>query len=86
MQKEINGSSAWGVRQSEKNVPPKNGGKNNIKFYILAFLLSAVFGWLIEEFQGMLDYRSKDVFDWLADVAGSLSACTLIGLIRLAFR
>jgi len=61
-------------------------GKSNLRFYIIAFLLSAAFGWLIEEFQGMLDYRSKDVFDWLADVAGSLSACTLIGLIRLAFR
>jgi len=61
-------------------------GKNNIKFYIIAFLLSAAFGWLIEIFQGMLDYRSKDVFDWLADIAGSFSACTLIGLIRLAFR
>jgi len=61
-------------------------GKKNIRFYIIAFLLSAVFGALIEEFQGMLDYRSKDVFDWLFDVAGSFTACSLIGLIRLAFR
>jgi VanZ family protein len=62
-------------------------GKKNVKPYIAAFLLSAIFGGLIEIMQGTLTtYRSCDVFDWLTDMGGALIGCIVIGLLRRAFR
>lgn len=66
----------------------KSGTKKNILWaYVAALLLSALLGGLIEYIQGYLtDYRSADIMDWLFDLGGSLTACLLIGLTRLAFR
>jgi len=62
-------------------------GKNILWAFFVAFFLSAVLGGMVEFIQGYLtDYRSADLMDWLFDLAGSFSACILIGLTRLAFR
>lgn len=54
--------------------------------YFTAFILSAIFGGLIEIIQSTLAYRSCDIMDWLADMGGALIGCLIIGLLRHAFR
>jgi len=62
-------------------------GKSILWAFLAAFFLSAVLGGMVEFIQGYLtDYRSADVMDWLFDLGGSLLACVIIGLTRLAFR
>ncbi|MDD4921899.1 MAG: VanZ family protein [Bacteroidales bacterium] len=61
--------------------------KNIFGIYISAIIASALLGGAIEFVQsGFTDYRSGDIMDWVFDMGGAVSACTLIGLIRLAFR
>ena len=36
------------------------------------FLLSSAFGGLLELWQGMLGYRSRELLDWIADIVGAL--------------
>jgi len=62
-------------------------GKALLRAFIAAIIVSAIFGGLIEFIQsGFTNYRSGDIMDWVFDLAGSVSSCLLIGLIRLAFR
>jgi len=71
----------------ETTMTKSNTRKNILWAYVAALLLSALLGGLIEYIQGYLtDYRSADIMDWLFDLGGSLTACLLIGLTRLAFR
>ena len=43
---------------------------------------AALFGGLVELIQGGLtDYRSADIYDWYSDLAGSLTAVMLSGLM-----
>lgn len=60
--------------------------KNTIKPYLAAFILSAIFGGIIEILQSAIVYRSCDIFDWLADMGGALVGCLIIGLLHRAFR
>lgn len=62
-------------------------GKDLLRAFLAAIIVSAIFGGLIEFIQsGFTDYRSGDIMDWVFDLAGSVSSCLLTGLIRLAFR
>ena len=60
--------------------------KATLKPYLTAFILSAIFGGLIEIIQSTFAYRSSDIMDWLADMGGALIGCLIIGLLRHAFR
>lgn len=61
--------------------------KKYIRACIIAFILSGIFGALIEVIQGTLtDYRSADFYDWLFDMGGVVAACLIGELFRRAFR
>lgn len=56
--------------------------KEPLPLILLAVVFTALFGGLIEIIQGELtDYRSADIFDWYSDLAGSLTAVILSGLV-----
>jgi VanZ family protein len=46
------------------------------------FALSSAFGGLLELWQGMLGYRSRELYDFVADVAGALVAAGLWAAFR----
>jgi len=61
--------------------------KDIFKAFAVAIIVSAVFGAAIEFIQqDLTSYRSGDIMDWVFDMGGSVAACLVIGLIRLAFR
>jgi VanZ family protein len=56
--------------------------KEPLPLILLTLLLTAIFGGLIEIIQGeMTDYRSADIYDWYSDLAGSLTAVLLSGIL-----
>ncbi len=58
--------------------------KRSIALFLLAFVLTAFLGGVIEELQAnATNYRSGDVMDWYFDMAGSGAAILLAGLYRL---
>jgi len=65
----------------------KKSIRNFLRTALVALITSLILGGLIEIIQSdFTTYRSGDIMDWLFDISGSVAACLVIGLIRLAFR
>jgi len=61
--------------------------KGFLRACLIAIITTLILGGLIEIIQSdFTSYRSGDIIDWLSDMGGSVSACLVTGLIRLAFR
>lgn len=54
-----------------------NGSPNTFRWLFWGFVLPIVYGGIIEILQGRYFSRSCDIYDWLADVMGSLVATIL---------
>lgn len=66
----------------ENRIASDKKWKEPLPLILLAVVLTAIFGGLIEIIQGELtDYRSADIYDWYSDLAGSLTAVVLSGIL-----
>ncbi len=66
----------------ENRVTSDRKWKAPAPLFLLTVLLSAFLGGMIEVVQGELtDYRSADIYDWYCDLAGSLAAVAISGMV-----
>jgi VanZ family protein len=56
--------------------------KSMLHRHLLAVALSAMYGAVLEAWQGLLPWRSMELLDWVADVAGAILGAVLYGLIQ----
>jgi VanZ family protein len=50
----------------------RSGAPSRLRRHGLAIAISALFGALLEGWQGLLPWRSMELLDWVADVLGAL--------------
>lgn len=69
----------------EKGISKEKSNIALLKIYLKSFILAAIAGGIIEIVQSFIPYRSCDIYDWLADLAGSLLFIFATELYRLSF-
>lgn len=59
----------------------KRGDVSTARLALVAFLISAAIGALLELWQATLPHRSPELLDWLADLVGAGAAALLLRLV-----